>query len=152
MVEETMNYTFLIVLAVFLVVTAPVVLFGAHREGKRRREAREIRSMRNDMPVHPPNPVQETTRPDPAPETPHAWVTGRIRALGEELSADTGQQALILRVYSESSWRGRGMILRVYQLRKDLPTNQVAEPESPRLELSELLYRAAERSQAAPKA
>lgn len=146
-----MNYTFLIVLATFLVVTAPVVLFGAHREGKRRREAREMQSMRNDMPVHLPDPVQETPRPDPAQETPHAWVTGRIRALGEELSADTGQQALILRVYSESSWRGRGMILRVYQLR-NLPTNQVAAPESSRLTLSELLYRAAERSQAAPKA
>jgi hypothetical protein len=145
MVEETMNYTFLIALAAFLVITAPVVLLGAHREGKRRREARKIQSNSNvsaARAVHPPELVRETA---------HSWMTGRFRAVGEELSADT-EQALISRAYSERSWQERGMILRVYQLRKDLPTNQVVEPASPRLKLSELLYRVAERSQAAPKA
>lgn len=36
-----MNYSFLITLAAFLVITAPFVLIGAHREGKRRRQQRQ---------------------------------------------------------------------------------------------------------------
>lgn len=32
-----MNYSFLITMAVLLVISAPFLLYGAHREGKRRR-------------------------------------------------------------------------------------------------------------------
>jgi hypothetical protein len=135
MVEETMNYTFLLVLAVFLVVTAPIVLFGAHREGKRRREARRVSNVRD---------AGSARGSDLAPR--HDPPTANDLATGSGY-----HRTLIRRVYRESSWRGRGMILRAYQER-ELPTNKLSYPEGPDVKLSELLHRAAERSRATPKA
>jgi hypothetical protein len=136
-----MNYTFLLALAAFLVITGPIVLIAAHREGKRRRAAREARSMRDHVSTRRPD---DAPRPDlPRPDSPSA----NELATGSDM-----YKTLISRAYRESSWQERGMILRVYQLRKDLPVNQVADSGHPHLKLSEVLYQATERSRSAPKA
>lgn len=133
-----MNYAFLLVLAAFLLITTPFLLIGAYREGNRRREVRGMPSMRDDMPAHRSDAAAR--RPPPPPK---ALASGSSPVVPTEVTLD---------VYRESSWRERGMLLEVYHQREDLPTNKVAEPESPHLSLSEILYRAAEHSRAASKA
>lgn len=123
-----MNYAFLLVLAAFLGIISPFLLIGAYREGNRRREARAT--------------VRKQYSSDAAVR----------RVLPGTPATPSGiQLEFTLRVDREASWRGRGMILRTYELR-DLPTNKVADPASPHLKLSEILYRAVEHNRAASKA
>lgn len=135
-----MNYSFLLTFAALLVIAAPFLLLGAHREGRRRREAMRVPNVRDVGSARGSDPAP---RHDPPPADP---------PLAEGLAFGSGYyRNLVHRVYRESSWRGRGVILRAYQER-DLPTNKVSDPEGPDLNLSELLYHVAERSRATPKA
>lgn len=124
-----MNYSFLLTFAALLLVTSPFLLYGAYREGKRKREARARRDAQR--------------RADMAAQ--------ELRAIAR-LAPPSLNVPAVRTLQQEEIYRYAYMILQAYQQREDLPTNILAAPKSPGLTLSELLYEVAERDRPASKA